>query len=358
MMLSIIAPGAYLQQPGLRSHAGQHIQPYASEIRIFTSVRAWQAVGAELSHSLESAGIRWQLEYLNGECTDAAIQRLRDNVQAQGAQGILAVGGGRVLDCAKAAGDTLDGVVLINFATQAATCAAWSPFAIVYNSQGGHQRGLLVRKRPALVLVDSEVIAHSDVRYLKAGIVDALAKWFELDPWQRHNPGRLGINLKISLARQALEVYQQWGAEAVRANENQQVTEALEKVIEANIVLAGMSNSVQDELATPGVAHEIHNRLTHEPELHDLLHGEKVGYSLLIQSLLEYGQADETLVRLLRQYDSPLTLTALTGDPGVRFRQIAGDIHFPAVSARHLPFAITAEALERAFLATVCTPVE
>jgi glycerol dehydrogenase len=351
-MLSITAPLAYLQQPGLRQRAGEHIKPHARIIRILTSPRAWQAVNPDLSHSLESAGIRWQLEYLHGECTDEAIDRLRAAATAQGAEGILALGGGRVLDCAKAAAETLDGVALINFATLAATCAAWSPFAIVYNAQGGHHHGLLLSKQPALVLVDSEVIARSDVRYLKAGIVDALAKWFELDPYQRHNPGRLGLNLKVAAARQALEVYEQWGAEAIAANQQQRVTPALEKVIDASIVLAGLSNSVQDDLPTPGVAHEIHNRLTHEAELHNLLHGEKVGYSLLIQSLLEHEQADETLLRLLRQYGSPLTLAALNGDPQ-RFRQIARDLHFPAASAAHLPFTLTPEKLERAFLATV-----
>lgn len=353
-MLSITAPTAYLQQPGLRKQAGEHIKPHASVIHILTSPRAWQAVNPDLTHSLESAGIRWQLTYLDGECTDEAIRHLRDNVVIREAQAILAVGGGRVLDCAKAAGETLDGVAVINIPTQAATCAAWSPFAIVYLATGGHHYGLLVKKKPVLVLVDSEVIAHSDVRYLKAGIVDALAKWFELEPYQRHNPGRLGLDLKVAAARHALEIVEQWGADAVLANENRQVTPALEKVIEANIVLAGLSNSVQDDLPTPGVAHEIHNRLTHEPALHNLLHGEKVGYSLLIQSLLEHGgRADNHLLRLLRQYDSPLTLTALTDNVAARFRQIARDIHFPAASAARLPFTLTAEKLESAFLMTI-----
>lgn len=354
-MLTITAPTAYLQQPGLRKQAGEHThQPYARELRILTSPRAWQAVNPELSHSLESAGISWQLEYLDGECTDDAINRLRENVVVQGAQGILAVGGGRVLDCAKAAADTLDNVVLINFATLAATCAAWSPFAIVYNASGGYHHGILVTKKPALLLVDSEVIAHTDVRYLKADIVDALAKWFELEPYQRQNPGRLGLDLKVSMAPQALEVYAQWGSAAVIANQNQLVPPALENVIEANILLAGLANRVHDDLPTPGVAHEIHNRLTHEPELHDLLHGEKVGYCLLIQSLLERGQQpDERLMSLLRQYESPLTPSALTGDVAARFRQIAREIFFPSVSLTHLPFAITVEKLEQALVATI-----
>nr|WP_318381410.1 iron-containing alcohol dehydrogenase family protein [uncultured Enterobacter sp.] len=353
-MLSITSPAAYLQQPGLRNRTGEYVKPLATVIHIFTSPRAWQAVNPGLTQSLESAGIRWTLAYLDGECSDAAIAQLRDNVTKSGAQGILAIGGGRVLDCAKAAAEPLAGVKLINFATLAATCAAWSPFAVIYNEQGAHQYGIVLTKMPDLVLVDSEVIARADVRYLKAGIVDALAKWFEFDPYQRHNPARLALDLKVTAARRAVEVYEQFGDEALAANEHQRVTPGLERVIEANIVLAGLANSIQDDLPTPGVAHAIHNRLTHEPALHDLLHGEKVGYSLLIQSLLERdGQVDEHLLALLRHYGSPLTLTALGEHPQAAFGRIAGDIHFPAASAANLPFAITAQKLERAFLQTV-----
>lgn len=352
-MLSIRTPKAYVQEPGLRARAGDYIKPHAQVVRILTSPHAWQAVNPALVHSLERAGIRWERDDLGGECTAAAVARLQQNVKEQGAQAILAIGGGRVLDCAKTAADTLDNVAVITFSTLAATCAAWSPFAILYNDRGGHEKSLLLNNVPALVLVDSEVIAHSDVRYLKAGIVDALAKWYEFDPYQRQTPDRLALDLKVSVAQDAVAVYTRWGDAAIAANRAKTVTPALEKVIEANIVLAGLANSVQDAMPTPGVAHVIHDRLTHQPELHDWLHGEKVGFSLLIQSLLERGEnVEEGLLARLRQYESPLRLPALSGDRAGSIRRIAQEIHFPAASAANLPFAVTHEALARALLQT------
>jgi glycerol dehydrogenase-like iron-containing ADH family enzyme len=64
------------------------------------------------------------------------------------------------------------------------------------------------------------------------------------------------------------------------------------------------------------VAHAIHNRFTHQPELHDWLHGEKVGFGLLVQSLMESddGQPELQLLSLLREYDAPLALPPLNGD--------------------------------------------
>ncbi|ORM71289.1 oxidoreductase [Pantoea wallisii] len=352
-MLAIKSPRAYAHEPGLRARTGEFIKPYATHIRILTSPRAWQAVNPQLTQSLSENGIRWEIEYLTGECTDAAIETLKQNVEQQQAELLLAIGGGRVLDAAKAVGSQLPALKVVNFATVAATCAAWSPIAIIYNAQGGHLRSQPLGKMPDLVLVDSEVIASSDVRYLKAGIVDALAKYYEFYPYLRNNPDDLALDLKVMTAQRALDVFRELGAAAVSANAQQQVTPALVKVIDACIVLAGLANSVRDVLPTPGFAHAIHNRLTHQPELHHWLHGEKVGFSLLVQSLVEHsGVPDAELLALLRQYDMPLTLAPLTGDRAAAIRTLAEQIKFPAASAERLPFRITADALEQALLAT------
>jgi len=353
-MFSVKSPGDYIQQPGLRHQVGKHIRPLVSHIRILTSPSAWQAVNPALSDSLERAGIRWQLEYLAGECTDDAIAQFQHNLLEQGAEGILAIGGGRVLDTAKAVNSTLGDRILFTLPTQAATCAAWSPLAIIYNAAGGHVKSIALNDMPALILVDSEVIAHSDVRYLRAGIIDALAKWMEFEPYQRHNPHQLALDVKISAARQATEVFLHWGEAAINANQQQQVTLALEKVIEANIVLAGLANSIRGPLDTPGLAHVIHDTLTHQPELHLWLHGEKVGYSLLIQALVDNpeGSSDSELLTLLRRFHSPLRLPTLSGDRTERLQQIASTIRFPARSLKDLPFDITYQTLLQALQTT------
>lgn len=353
-MFSVKSPGNYIQQARLRHQVGEHIRPWVSHVRILTSPSAWQAVSPALSDSLDRAGIRWQLEYLAGECTDDAITLFQHNLLKQGAEGILAIGGGRVLDTAKAVNNALGNKVLFTLPTQAATCAAWSPLAIIYNAAGGHVKSVALNTMPALILVDSEVIAQSDVRYLRAGIIDALAKWVEFEPYQRHNPHQLALDVKVSAARQATEIFLLWGEAAVEANRQQQVTQALEKVIEANIVLAGLANSIRGPLDTPGLAHVIHDALTHQPELHDWLHGEKVGYSLLIQTLVDSpeGPSDSELLTLLRRFHSPLRLPDLAGDRTERLQQIASTIRFPARSLKDLPFDLTYQALLQAFQTT------
>jgi len=105
-------------------------------------------------------------------------------------------------------------------------------------------------------------------------------------------------------------------------------------------------------MATPGFAHIIHDRLTHQPELHHWLHGEKVGFSLLVQSWIEQQgkQVEPELLALLRHFHSPLTLPAAINED--RVREIAQQIHFPSASLAHLPFTFDHPLLEQALLAT------
>jgi aspartate aminotransferase len=353
-VFAIKSPLTYLHQPGLRAHVGEYISSLAKNIAIITSQTAWKSVNPELENSLQSHNIAYQVEFLKGECTEAAIAEHAGKVKAQGAGVVLGIGGGRVLDTAKAVGNRFDNVAIITFPTIAATCAAWSPVTVLYNEAGGQVGGLPLHRMPERVFVDTEVIAKSDVRYLKAGIVDSLAKWYEFRPYQQKSAESLALNFKVQAARYAAEVFDEFGRQAVEDNLHHRVTPALIKVIDANIAAAGMANSMRDEFSSPGVAHAIHNRLTHQPEVHDWLHGEKVGFGLLVQSYLESGseKADAKLVALLKQFDAPLQLPELHGNRAEALRVIAEQVEFPAQVAARLPFVLSPATLLKALQAT------
>lgn len=351
-MFAIKSPQTYHHQPGLRAHVGKLLHQYSTHIAIITTPHAWEAVNPELENSLREAGIAWQTHFMTTECTDAAISTHLESVRRQNATLILGMGGGRVLDCSKAVANQLSDVALVTLPTIAATCAAWSPVSIIYNEQGGQLRSQPLSLMPLMVLVDSEVIARSDVRYLKAGIVDALAKWYEFRPYQQKSDDSLSLSLKVQAARLAVDIFEKYGEQAVKDNERQTVTPALIQTIDANIAVAGLANSLRDDIPTPGVAHTIHNHMTHQPELHDWLHGEKVGFGLLVQSLLESDsdQPDAELLALLRQYGAPLALPVTGNNREETIAALAQGVKFPASAAARLPFVVTPEQIERALL--------
>ncbi|AIA70471.1 putative glycerol dehydrogenase [Pectobacterium atrosepticum SCRI1043] len=350
-MIAIQAPQTYLNRDGVIRSVGEYAAPYASTILIITSPQAWKTTADAVEHSLNEHGLRYQVEFLPGDCTKPAIETLTAQARTFSAELILGIGGGRVLDVAKAVGDILGQIPVIAVPTIAATCAAWSPISVIYNESGAHNGPFPLTRLPVWVLVDSEIIAHSPSRYLKAGIVDALAKWYEFQPYLRHGDDGLALALKAQAAKLAVETFNTYGEQAIADNEQGLVTPALRRVIDAVIALAGVANSMKDEVPRIGVAHAIHNSMTRLPELHDWLHGEKVGFGLAAQAFLEHdNDADrEELFTQLRRYGSPITLSALgLNERPLLVESIAQNVKIAPKIAARLPFATDAERIQQA----------
>ncbi|MBA0208772.1 iron-containing alcohol dehydrogenase family protein [Pectobacterium brasiliense] len=350
-MIAIQAPQTYLNRDGVIRSVGEYAAPYASTILIITSPQAWKSTSEAVERSLNEYGLRYQVEFLPGDCTKPAIEALTAQARAFSAELILGIGGGRVLDVAKVVGDILGQLPVITVPTIAATCAAWSSFSVIYSDSGVHNGAFSLTRLPVWVLVDSEIITRTPSRYLKAGIVDALAKWYEFQPYLRHGDSGLALALKAQAARLAVETLNTYGEQAIADNEQGLVTPALRGAIDAVIALAGLANSMKDEVQRIGVAHAIHNSMTHLPELHDWLHGEKVGFGLAVQAFLEHDSDDnrEELFTQLRRYGSPITLSALgLNERPQLVESIAQHVKIAPRIAARLPFATDAERIERA----------
>jgi glycerol dehydrogenase-like iron-containing ADH family enzyme len=355
-MLEIKVPQRYLNLDGVTAKVGEYIAPLAQQVLIVTSPSAWKATRDQVEYSLQEQGIGFQLSFLSGPCSESAVNAIAQQASLYGAQLILGIGGGRVMDAAKAAGEKLQQLPVINLPTIAATCAAWSPISVIYNDHGGQIGPLTLQRLPVWVLVDSQVIAQSDSRYLQAGIVDALAKWYEFQPYLRQGDQGLSLLLKAQPARLALDTFISQGQQAVKDNQNTEVTPALRQVIDAVIALAGLANSMRDEIPRVGIAHAIHNSMTHIEELHHWLHGEKVGFGLAVQALLEsdHAQTREELLPLLKIFGSPLSLSYQGNVPSANLgQQIAQRIHIaPSVIAR-LPFPLDQDRIASAIETTL-----
>lgn len=354
-MLAIKTPQNYLNQDGVIEKVGEFIAPLAQKVLIVTSPRAWQAVGESVTTSLQQHSIAFRLSFLPGECSRDAVDTLAAQALQQEAELILGIGGGRVLDSAKAVGETLGQLPVITVPTIAATCAAWSPISVLYDDTGTHLGPLPLTRLPVWVLVDSAAIAKTPSRYLNAGIVDALAKWYEFLPYLRNGDDGLALLLKSQAAKLALDTFKTYGQQAIADNQHQQVSVALRKVIDAVIALAGLANSMADEVPRIGIAHAIHNSMTRLPELHDWLHGEKVGFGLAVQTFIEHERAADRdeLLSLLRQFNSPLTLHALgIADQHEQVKKIAEGVNIAPHIAARLPFSLSLQRIEQALQAT------
>ncbi|AEI37972.1 iron-containing alcohol dehydrogenase family protein [Zymomonas mobilis] len=357
-MITIQAPKNYINEDGITAKVGEYVAPLAKHILIITSPKAWQATQDFILPSLQQQGITYRIEWLEDVCTRRRIDSFVAIAKQQQAQLILAVGGGRVLDVSKAVGELLGQKPVIALPTIAATCAAWSPITVLYEDNGAHIGPFALSQLPVFVLVDSEIIVKSPVRYLKSGIVDSFAKWFEFHPYLRNGDDGIAMELKAYAARMAVEIFKREGQQAVLDNEQQRVTVPLRKIIDAVIALAGIANSMKDEVPRIGAAHAIHHSMTRIPELHHWLHGEKVGFGLAIQNILEQPEAEVTqdLHWLLNHFAGPLHLDALgIEDTTYLARRIADGVKVPDKIAARLPFSLAKFDIEKALISSITT---
>jgi glycerol dehydrogenase len=205
-------------------------------------------------------------------------------------------------------------------------------------------------------MVDSQVVAGGPVRAFVAGMGDAMSTWVEAEASYKSRAqniaGGVSTMAAMSLAKLCYDLLMEYGMEAKRAIELKVVTPAVEKVIEANVLLSGLGFE-SGGLAT---AHMVANLLSNVPECKHLMHGEKVGFGIITQLCLD----DEKPIH--QRYDIidweiavglPVTFAdlSLEGVTREKLQSIGDQCAGPGSLCHNHPFKVTADDVIDAMIA-------
>lgn len=279
MLTTAIFPGRYVQGANALSALGEECARLGKRPLILEDPYVRDTLRGDLKAGL--ADVREPaIETFGGECTDREIERLAERARGEGCDVVVGIGGGKTLDTAKAVAFTLTLPVVI-VPTIASTDAPCSALSVIYTESGAFERYLLLPRNPDAVIVDTALIAKAPVRFLVAGMGDALATWFEAESCRirraANMTGRPGTMTAYALARLCYDTLLEYGALAKAAVEAESVTPALEHVVEANTLLSGLGF----ESGGLAACHAIHNGLTSLEATHAYWHGEKVAIGVL-----------------------------------------------------------------------------
>ena len=307
---TVISPARYVQGKGAIHQLGEYLKPIGSTPLLVADDLVWGLVGHDIEASLKAAGLPVQREVFHGIPSAKEVDRLVEVIKANGADVAVAVGGGSAIDAVKAAGH-LAGIRWANCPTVASTDAPCSALSVIYTEDGEFEEYRFFPRNPDLVLVDSQVVANAPVALLVAGVGDALATWLEARATSRSNSktmaGGLPTLTGTALAQLSWDVLWDNALQAVDAVRDNEVTPAVEKVIEANTLLSGLGF----ESGGLAAAHAVHNGLTAVTATHGLAHGQKVNIGSVTQLVLEGAPSSEIreFVEFTTRVGLPTTLT-------------------------------------------------
>ena len=352
MLRKALFPGKYLQGPGALGELPSLVGSFGRQGLILASPSVRTEVLPRSGIDLSAAAL--SVEGFGGECCERELGRLAEVIRRRGVDVLVGMGGGKTIDAAKIAADRA-GIPVIVVPTIASTDAPCSGCAVIYSEAGVFETVAYQKLNPAAVLVDTAVIARAPVRFLVAGMGDALATWFEArscGATQSPNAcGGLATMTGLSLARLCYDTLMEYGMIARIAAGQQLITLALERIVEANILLSGLGF----ESGGLASAHAVHNGLTALAETHACYHGEKVAFGVLAGLQLTGAPPDETerVYAFCEAVGLPTTLAELgvTDCTRERLLQVAEKACAPVESIHHEAGEITPDKVLHALLA-------
>ncbi len=309
---------------------------------------------------LEPIFDHYQLTATTASYSPDSCEKSQETLQAvakdQQADFIIGVGGGKALDMAKLVAYKAN-LPIVTIPTSAATCAAWTALSNIYTEAGAFQYDVPLPYPPNLLILDYDLIATAPKRTLIAGIGDALAKWYEASV----SSGDATATLTISAVQQARILRDILLQKSKTALENPQ-GEVWQEIVDAVVLLPGVIGGLGGANCRTVAAHAVHNGLTHLPATHDLLHGEKVAYGILVQLRLEEMMQNNKLAASARQqlleFYAEIGLPKSLEDLGLenvtlaQLRKVAKIACEPESDIHRLPFTVESPELVAAMVST------
>jgi glycerol dehydrogenase-like iron-containing ADH family enzyme len=154
------SPSRYVQGKGELKNLCTYSSAFAKKLFLLTSASGRGRVEGAIESG--KGDVELVYEVFNGECSKNEINRIKDACQAAGCEAIVGIGGGKILDTAKAAAYYL-GIPVIIVPTIASTDAPCSALSVTMSAD---TRGFVVSSLSIVRIAEAEWM-NNKIRILK-----------------------------------------------------------------------------------------------------------------------------------------------------------------------------------------------
>lgn len=282
MQKIIFSPNTYIQGKNEIENLGKYINRDNAYVVIDEFI--YNNYKNTIEKSLKDYNINYEISIFNKECSIEEVEKNKKNIKENTI--VVGIGGGKSLDLAKAIAYYVNTDVII-VPTIASTDAPCSRLSAIYTENGEFLHYITLKNSPILVLVDTSIIIKAPVRFLIAGMGDALSTYYEVEACYKANKkattGGYVTKSILCLSKLCKDTILEKGYKAICDLKENKITENVEDIIEANIYLSGLGF----ENGGLSIAHAIHNGLTILKDSNKTLHGEKVAFATILQLIIE-----------------------------------------------------------------------
>ena len=272
-----------------------------------------KAIRTSFKKDLLLRGIQSFSFELEHDCCEFDIKNACLISKNNNCDGIIAAGGGKVLDAGKLIADLL-GINCITIPLSASTCAGWTALSNIYTPDGKFIKDVTLKNCPNLLIFDHTIVRAAPPRTLASGMADAVAKWYESSLTSSTSQDGF-VQQAVQMARVLRDQLFLNGQKAFL----NPLSNSWEIVAEGCALTAGIIGGLGGARCRTAAAHPIHNGLTQLAYTNKPLHGELVGFGLLIQLHLEEKnsnsqlpkQAKSQLIDFFSQLNLPISLESI-----------------------------------------------
>ena len=230
---------------------------------------------------------------------------------------LVGIGGGRIMDQAKATAHFAGALPVVEIPTSIATCAAFAPLSVMYTKEGASLGSLRYDHEVNAILMDMDVICKEPPRYVASGIMDGMAKFIEIQNGRSEiilEEVGIGLYTAYTIAKMAYEIYEKEAHKACRDVSEGKLTKEVEDIAYLNVAVCGVISGVSKGFGQTALGHETYElvRTFFTQEAAPYLHGEIVAVGDALQLAFNGHPEDIPVFHdFMRSMNMPITLEDL-----------------------------------------------